>query len=170
MGCDFRNCTDLKWPRLRTDANGEFEFNELEDDTRLTVYTPQQFAPIEDLEVELDGQETEVTIKMQAAAELRVRAVDEETGEPIPAFNVKLGRCKGPNVLAGDVESGGIEVSLSNPGTNVHGSTKEFVLAGQEPGIVYSLTVSAEGYETVEVPRIRADVKPETTDVELKRK
>ncbi len=165
---DFGGCKDLKWPRLRTDAEGRFESNEMLDgNTSITVYTPKQYAPIESLEVQMEGEQTEITIKMEPAAQLRVRAVDSESGDPIPSFNVKLARVESGDMLEGDVPCGGIEVSMMNPGTNVHGSTKEFTLEGQAPNVVYRLIVSAEGYETFHLPRIRCEVEEEVTNVRL---
>ncbi len=163
----FVECNDLKWPRIRTDAEGRFEVGELGGDTRITVYTPKQYAPIESYEVKLDGDDTEVLIEMTKAASLRVRAVDSETGEPIPAFNVKIDWVEEGNRLEGDRRPRGVLASLINPGTNIHGTQKEFVLEGQTVNLVYSMIVAADGYETAKVPRIRATVDPDLVDIKL---
>ncbi|MGI9517850.1 MAG: carboxypeptidase-like regulatory domain-containing protein [Pirellulaceae bacterium] len=158
---------DLKWPRVLTDAEGKFESNEMEGDTDITVYTPRNCAPIKSLAVELDGDETEITIKMEPAARIRVRAIDSETGDPIPAFNVKPDRVEELDRLDGDLPSDGIEVSLMNPGRNVHGTMKEYVLDGQTPNAVFGVIVSAEGYELATIKRLRCEVDAEVHDVKL---
>lgn len=161
------NGRDLKWPRVLTDAEGKFESHEMEGDTNITVYTPPNCAPINSLAVALDGDETEVTIKMEPAARIRVRAIDSETGDSIPVFNVKLDRVKELDRLDGDLPSDGIEVSLTNPGRNVHGTMKEYVLDGLAPNAVYSVIVSADGYEPVKIKRLRSEVNAEVHVVKL---
>jgi len=167
---DHKLATDLKWPRIRTDADGRFELNEVDADQQLTIYTPKEYAPVQDFLVELEGNETEVTIEMQPAGIIRARAIDEETGELIPAFNVRVDRVDEPVLRAGDTVPLGIFASHMNPGINVHGTAKEFVLDGQTPGMVYRLIISADGYETTEVDRARAEVDAELVDVPLTRK
>ena len=98
---------------------------------------------------------------------MRVRAIDDVSGEPVPEFNVRLGRCQPHDMRDGDLPAGGILSSLIDPGVNVHGTTKELLLEGLIPHTAYSLVVSADGYETATVLRIRATVDAGLTDVRL---
>ena len=158
---------DLKWPRVATDAEGRFESDQMEGDTEITVYTPQNCAPIKSLAVEFDGDETEITINMEPAARIRIRAIDSETGDPIPAFKVKLEQVKKLDLLAGELQAHGAEVPLMYPARNVHGTMKEYLLDGQTPNAVHRFIVSAEGYESATVKRLRCEVDAELHDVKL---
>lgn len=167
-GVDFQFDRDLMWPRIKTDANGRFEQRGLTRATSYSVYSPKNYVPIRKRTVEVDG-DGELKIQLERAAVIRARAIDAKTGQPIPSFNVKLERCDQADLLPDDINAGGIEVSLMNPGVNVHGTTKEFRLEGRIPGSVYKLIVSADGYQTKTVRRVSATVgnKPNLVDVKL---
>ncbi len=158
---------DLKWPRVFTDAEGRFESHQLEGDTELSVYGPGNCAPIKSFPVKLDGDEAEVTIKMEPAARIRVRAIDSETGGPIPAFNVKLSQIEPHNRLDGDSSMNYRFFRVGDPGISVHGTKKEFVLDGQTPNAVCGAIVSAEGYKPVTIKRLRCELDAELHDVKL---
>ena len=132
----------------------------------MTVYTPRQYEPIEDLEFDVvEGKEVE--IKMTPGAVLRVRAVDESTGDPIPEFNVRLGHCRAR--LDGDRKNRGIISTYVSPGVNVHGTLKEFRFDHQFAGSVYKVIVSAKGYQTKTIERMQTVVESDSKliDVEL---
>jgi beta-lactamase regulating signal transducer with metallopeptidase domain len=158
---------DRKWPRVFTDAQGKFESHQLEGDTELSVYGPGNCAPIKGFPVEFDGDEAEVTIKMEPAARIRIRAIDSETGDPIPAFNIKLSAIEPRNRLDGDPSMNYRFFRPGDPGINVHGTKKEFVLVGQTPNAVCGAIVSAEGYEPATIKRLRCKVDAELRDVKL---
>ena len=154
---------------VSTDAEGKFEIRGLPDTATITVYTPRQYEPINDLSFDVvEGEE--VKISMTPAAVLRVRAIDDATGTPIPKFNVRLGHCKAR--LDGDKRGIGIYSNLVNPGVNIHGTQKEFKLDHQIAGVVYEVTVSAEGYETKTINRMQTVVESEAKliDVALTKK
>ncbi len=135
---------------VKTDVKGEFEIRGLKDPTSITVYTPPQFAPIRNMPVSVEMDEF-LEIQMVPAASIRIRAVDANTGKPIPTFNVRLGFCEERE--AGDPESSGIPATLIQQGVNVLGTQEEFRLEGQAPGAVYKAIVSAAGYEPTTLAR-----------------
>lgn len=150
--------------RVTTNSEGRFVIHGLPDFTTITVYTPQKYEPIEDLKFDLaDGKEVE--IKMIPAAVLRVRAIDETTGEPIPEFNVRLGSCKARQ--EGDRPGNGIYAHLVNPGVNIHGTQKEYTLDHQFAGAVYKVTVSAKGYQTKTIERMQTVVRSESKLIDV---
>lgn len=138
--------------RVQTDAEGKFEIRGLAEMATLTVYVPQQYAPVRGMSVQVDGEEFE--IRLQPAGVLIARAIDAKTKEPIASFNVKLGFCE--DRRPGDPQTGGISTMLTQQGENILGTKKEFRLEGQTPGTPYKLIVSAEGYETQTVARAEA--------------
>jgi beta-lactamase regulating signal transducer with metallopeptidase domain len=151
--------TEWNGGSVTTRAGGKFTINGLEDSATITVYTPEQYEPIEDLKFDVvEGKEVE--IRMTPAAVLRIRAIDEATGEPIPEFNVRLGHCKAR--LDGDRRGNGILSTLVNPGVNVHGTKKEYRLGHQFAGAVYKVIVSAKGYQTKTIERMQTVVESES--------
>lgn len=167
-GVDFVTLEDLKWKRIYSDAEGRFEIDGLEEPTKLRIMPRYRsdFVEVKGFQVDFDKEEQ--LVELPYGAELRIRAVDSMTGEPIPEFNVKLGlvdfRQRQPN----DIVSG-VEVSLTNPGVNIQGATKEFVLKSEPDGAVFKVIVSAEGYQTKTLNRVEARVKPDLLDVELRK-
>ncbi|MEM7454997.1 MAG: carboxypeptidase-like regulatory domain-containing protein [Planctomycetota bacterium] len=137
---------------VRTDEAGRFQVQGLPEESTLTLYTPAEFEPIDDMEVRVPQNDiTVIEIDLYPEAIIRARAIDAETGEPIPEFNVRVDFCDAEEV--GDVSRGSIASSLINPGTNVHGTMKEFRLGHLVERRVFKLIVSADGYETTIVDR-----------------
>ena len=150
--------------KVLTDKEGKFEIRGLEDTTTITVYTPKQYEPIEDIEFDVvQGKETE--IRMTPAAVLRVRAIDSATGSPIQKFNVRIGFCRAR--LEGDKLVTGIRADLSRPGVNVHGTQKEYKLNHQVAGAVYKVIVSAKGYQTKTIERMQTVVESEAKLIDV---
>ncbi len=154
--------------QVTTDDDGRFEIRGLPETSSLTVYVPQEFAPIRSMSVSV-GEQEELTIAMQSAAVIRVRAVDAETLSPIAEFNVKIGSCE--DRRPGDPNIGGIPTSLIEDGVNVQGTQTEYRLEGQLPGAPYKVVVSAVGYESATVPRVEAQTADisKVLDVPLKK-
>jgi hypothetical protein len=152
--------------RVETDSEGRFVLTGLPDPSTVTVYAPREFAPVRGISVPMD-ESAEFRIQLKMAGLLRVRAVDAESREPIPEFNVKLGFCeiRKPN----DPSTGGISSSLVNPGVNLQGTQKEYRLEGQTVGAPYKVIVWAEGYEPTTVARVEAQAadQAELLDVAL---
>jgi beta-lactamase regulating signal transducer with metallopeptidase domain len=158
--------------RTRTDAEGSFEIAGLPENSTLTVYTPAGYQPIERLPVSVvKGKDNSVQIDLEMEAVIRVRAIDEATGDAIPKFNVKIDFCR--DRREDDPKTfGGINSTLIKEGVNVHGTTKEYVLDHQVPGVPYAIIVSAEGYETRKLSRVVAVLRDQAKllDVKLKKK
>lgn len=152
--------------RVDTDAEGKFEIDSLPEKSTLTVYTPKQFAPIRDIPVTA-GLEEPLTITMQLAAVVRVRAVDE-SGKAIPEFNVRVRNS--PDRKNGE-PWGSFSTSYSEQGINILGEQTEFKMDSLVEGTPLQVTVSAKDYVPTVQPRVlavRSD-KAERIDVVLKR-
>lgn len=152
--------------RVETDKEGRFTIDGLGDSTVLTVYLPNGFAPIKKREVVVV--EEELAIVLEVAGVIRLRAVNADNGERIPEFNVKIGFCR--ETKPGDPSPGGINSQLINPGVNVQGTAKEYLLDNQIVGVPYKVIVSAEGYESKELARVVTVSGPDAKlqDVALK--
>jgi hypothetical protein len=153
--------------RTETDADGYFRFNELPNPCTFTFYTLAPFAPIRDLPLPV-GTDEEIVVVMEKEGVLRVRAIDEKTREPIPAFNVKLGFS--PDRRRGDPRMS-IPSQFFEPGTDVLGDVKFFRLGQLNQGTPFQVTVSANGYEKAVVRRVEArlETESEVLDVALAR-
>lgn len=167
-GVDFVTLEDLKWERIYSDAEGRFKVHGLKEPTKLRIMPHYQSQYTEVKGFEVDFAKAEQQIELPLGAGLRVRAVDTD-GEPIQEFNVKLKLVDFENRRPDD-PAHGVDVRLSDPGVNIQGTAKEFQLGGQQVGQVYKVIVSADGYETKTVARIEATVRPELTDIQLKKK
>ena len=105
---------------------------------------------------------------MQLAAVVRVRAVDEKTGEPIPEFNVRVQNSR--DRQQGD-PWGSFSTSYTEQGVNIMGDKKEFTMESLAEGTPLKVTVSAKGFQSTVLPRVlavRSD-KAELIDVPLKK-
>ena len=153
--------------RVDTDSDGKFQIDGLPEQSTLTVYTPRQFAPINDQPVTA-GLGEPLTITMQLAAVVRVRAIDQETGKSIPEFNVRVRNS--PDRGNGE-PWGSFSTSYSEQGTNILGEQTEFEMGHLNEGTPLQITVSAKDYLPTVLRRVlavRSD-KAELIDVPLKR-
>lgn len=144
---------ELEGGRVETNRNGLFEINGLPEKSLFTVYTPKGFAPIKDIPLPI-GRSDSVDVVMQPEGVLVVQAVDAATGAPIPEYNVRVGFSR--DRRTGDPTGSWMASSLSNPGQNILGATKQFRHGGFQPGFPLQVTVSAVGYERKVFPRIEA--------------
>ena len=98
------------WKRIRIDAAGRFEQHGLTGATTLSVTFAEGCIPIRGMVVSSDSdQEFKIHRKPAAvirAAVIRARAVDANSGQPIPQFNFKLDSCDRADWLSGDSGSG----------------------------------------------------------------
>ncbi|MCA9130875.1 MAG: carboxypeptidase regulatory-like domain-containing protein, partial [Planctomycetales bacterium] len=142
---------DLKGGRVDTDSDGRFELTGLRSEVLFTVYTPPEFAPIRQLVLRTDLDEV-MELTLVPTGLLLVRAVDANTDQPIPAFNVRIGFCE--DSQPGDRSPTGISTSLIEDGVNILGDVKEYRLDNQVAGTAFKVIVSAAGYETVTIARM----------------
>ncbi|QEG21132.1 M56 family metallopeptidase [Mariniblastus fucicola] len=156
--------------RTHSDAEGIFEIAGLPESSTLTVYTPKGYQPINRLPVSVvRGEKNEVQIDLKMEAVIRIRAVDDTTGNAIPNFNVKIDFCR--DKKEDDPRStGGISSTLRREGVTVHGTTKEYVLDHQISGAPYAVIVSAEGYETRKLSRVVAVTRDVSKLLDVKMK
>ena len=153
--------------RVNTDAQGRFQLLGMPEQSTVTVYTPREFAPISRLPVPVDTDKV-FRIQMKVAGAIRVRAIDADSGKPIPAFNVKIGfsEIRKP----GDPRIAGISSTLTQQGVNIQGTKKSYELSGQTIGAPFKVIVSANGYVSSTIPRVEAQPAnlAEIMDVALK--
>lgn len=142
---------DLLGGRVLTDADGRFTLMGLKETVLFTVYTPKEYAPISQIEVRTDLDEL-MELTLVPAGILYLRAIDSKTGEPIDAYNVRLGFCE--QSQAGDLHPAGLSSSLIQPGTNLQGDSNEFRLDNQVIGTAFKVIVSAVGYESTTIDRM----------------
>jgi hypothetical protein len=138
--------------RVDTDAEGKFEIDGLPEQSTLTVYTPSDYAPITDMPVTA-GTDEPLTITMRLAAVLRVRAIDDHSGKPIPEFNVRVRNS--PDRQQGE-PWGSFSTAYSEQGINILGEKKEFTMEHLVEGTPLMMTVSAKGYLPVIQKRVLA--------------
>ncbi|MEO1619148.1 MAG: M56 family metallopeptidase, partial [Planctomycetota bacterium] len=149
---------------VKSDANGRFEIDGMKTEGVISVYTPRGYQPIRGMQIPADQDEVDVTLSPSAS--LRIVAIDAESREPIPAFNVRLNHCQ--DRKPGDPPTGGISSSYVNPGYDAKPPKSLFELENLAAGVPYKVIVSAEGYETTHLARVvsavgddRAPVKAE---------
>lgn len=138
--------------RVSTDEQGEFEIDGLETQATLTVYSPKGFAPIRDMPITVDEVKP-LTIKLQSMSVIRIRAIDQATGKPIPEFNVRV---RASRIREDGEPRGSFSTSYSQEGVNILGTQTEFKMEGLEAGTPLQAIVSAKGYQPKTVPRIVA--------------
>ena len=153
--------------RVTTNSEGRFEIDGLADTATIGVSYAAEFAPVPDRRVDVDNEE--ITFNLKLTGLIRIRAVDSNSGKPVPEYNVKLGFCE--QSKPGDPKLGGLNSELMNPGVNIMGTTPEYRLDRQTIGMPHKVIVSAEGYEPRTLPRVvavRSD-KAKRIDVQLQR-
>lgn len=138
--------------RVDTDEQGRFRIDGLPDPSVLTVYTPSQYAPIEDVPVDiLDSGEYTITLRQEGV--IMVRAVDAKTRQPLPEYNVKVN-------FTSDRKQGDPSMSLNttliDQGINVLGPDGHYRLGHLLPGLPLQVMVSAEGYDPVVLRQVEA--------------
>lgn len=142
---------DLKGGRVDTDDDGRFELKGLGPEVLFTVYTPPEYAPIQQLVLRTDLDEL-MELTLVPTGLLRVRAVDSETEKPLPAFNVRIAFCE--DMQTGDLSPRSINSSLIEEGVNIQGDVHEYRLDNQVAGTAFKVIVSAAGYNPTTVARM----------------
>ncbi len=137
---------------LYTDDQGEFQFNGLDSNIRLTIQPRTTYQLQEKVSFAVGDDEAEITtITLEYTGSLRVRALDATTKEPIPDFNVKLGFAE--HQPGDPTFQRGLPSELMANGVNVTGAVKEYLFEGSPIGMPYKLFVSAEGFEPQTIDR-----------------
>jgi protocatechuate 3,4-dioxygenase beta subunit len=112
---------------VTTGADGRFSFDSLPANGTFD-FRARGYSNIEYNQLPLDGA-GDVIVAMQILGGIAGKVVDADTGQPIPAFNVKE-----------------IPTSTVDPGQNFSGGTGEFRVEGLDSGTEVTLVVAAEGY------------------------
>ncbi len=152
--------------RVLTDNEGRFQVDGLPDPSTFTFYTLPEFAPIDRLVLPV-GTDREIIVTMDPEAVVRVRAVDSETGEVIPEFNVRVKHS--PDSRKSD-PAFSFSAELSHSGADILGASREFRLGHLPHGAPLQVTVAAKGYEKTVVRRVEARIQSEPIDVKLVRR
>lgn len=153
--------------RVVTDKEGRFSIDGLPNPCTFTFYTLAPHAPIRDLALPVGGEE-EVVVQMEYEGVIRIRAIDKLTNKPIPEYNVQVTftRDRRPNDPMMPLNT-----SLSNPGTEILGTVKEFRLGQLPQGMPLQVIVTAKGFAKEVLARVEAGIEMETPvmDVQLSR-
>lgn len=132
----------------RTDGQGRFLLKDLPEGELFLSLWRHGFS---DLRRFPCGSGQEVTIRLQEAGVIRGRVLDEQTGEPVPRFVVKI-------------HGGGVSVSRGGPGQAFHGGDGRFVLHDLNQDRPYRLRIEADGYAALDeegVPAVSPDSETE---------
>jgi uncharacterized GH25 family protein/uncharacterized protein (DUF2141 family) len=151
--------------KVITDKEGKFEIDGLPEQSTLTVYSPPPMSPIRNLAV-IAGREAPIVIRMTLEAVIRIRAVDKDSGKPIPEFNVRVSHSR---ERKNNEPRASISVSYSREGINILGHQTEFKMQYLAENTPVQVIVSAKGYKSETLPRVlavRSD-KAELLDVAL---
>ncbi len=150
--------------RTTSDDEGRFKITGLPLKSVFTIYTLPPHGPFQKRPLPV-GEEDEIVIQLEREAVIRVRAIDKQSKEPIPAFNVKLGYTtdRRPN----DPQINGITSELVEDGKNILGDVKEYRHGQLSPGSPLQITVSAEGYEAKTLARVEASLEEEEKIVDV---
>jgi RNA polymerase sigma factor (sigma-70 family) len=124
--------------KVSTDSTGRFRLEDLAGPKVALALLPADSRPALDEDFEVDR---DVQIALPDWGVIRGVVVDDETGAPVPSFNVKL---SGVALEAGRAVQG--ETFTSSEG--------RFVLKGLEPKAAHRLIVAAAGYSTANLEGI----------------
>ncbi len=150
--------------KLVSDKDGRFASNSLPADCPLNI-SAQGYSPREGFRVALDKDE-EVSIVLEASAQLRWQVVHAKTGKPVDTFNVKLGFAS--HVPEGAQKSNGMNTQWMEAGRNVRDPEGRFVWAEMPTNTAYDAIITAEGFEPYRVAGQVTTVDAVDTKVELK--
>ncbi len=154
--------------RTQTNEAGEFSFDGIDRSISIDVEAWPKFRSISNKLIAVPADSSVVpTITLEHPGSIRVRAVDDTTGEELKTYNVKIGFSK---KLEGDPPGDGIRTELMQQGVNITGGTTEYRLDGQTIGSAYSIIVSAEGYSTERLPRVLCSKSDEAPITEVRMK
>jgi beta-lactamase regulating signal transducer with metallopeptidase domain len=141
---------------LRTDVRGEFTSNSLPLGSTFRVYCAG-YTTIDKTALALDGEQT-VVLTLEPAGVIHGKVSDVATGAPIQQFRVRLGFSQ--DVRPGDAR-GSYRSEAGDPGLTFQASNGAFTINELTGGMPFKVTVEAEGYEPLALPRVVAE--PGTT-------
>ena len=146
-----------------TGSDGRFQFDSLPAESPFR-FSRKGYSDIERVRLPLDG-EDEVQVTMQSEGVIRGRVVDDETGNPVSPFTIRVAGTR--DHKPGDVSASnrsdrmaGIEMVPDEDGT--------FCMASFVRGSFWRLTVEAEGYDPLFVPRIGVTAEKDAETVEFR--
>lgn len=147
---------------IRTRDDGKFDFDSLPDDVEFDVYHPD-YGRMFRSRLPVNG-DVPVIVKFEEPGLVRGKIIDAETAQPIRQFRIQLK--SGPQ-QPGDPPGYGISVTDTNPGRGFQGDDGRFVVKPFPKGVPLELTVIAEGYENMLIPRAVANIKDEAKDLKI---
>lgn len=140
---------------IRSDDNGMFDFDSLPADVMFMIYA-DGYSSLSNQHLELD-QDERIIVTLEAAGAISGRVLDAETSEPIKEFRVRLGFSR--DQRPGDA-SGSYDSRLGEPGVDFSSKTGRFKIEELINRMPFEVTILADGYEKVVLPRIVATNKP----------
>ncbi len=141
--------------RVRTDASGEFRSDVVPAGAKFRIYA-SGYSDQDRAELPLNGDDV-VEVVLAPEGLIKGVAIDDETGAPIPTFNVRM--TFSPERKTGD-PSGGIDTDWDSPGRMYNSAEGRFDIDDLVIGQPMIVTVEAEGYRPAVIRRIEA-VRPD---------
>ncbi len=145
-----------------TDGAGRFELGGLTDGALVVMASAHGYVA-DERRVAPSGRD-ELRFALRRAGALAGRVVDAESGEPLHRFRIRFVR---PELREGEAWGSGYEASWSQPGrtfTTVDGTWR---CDGEaiEPGSLFAIEATAEGYAPAIAPRVVCSLAPDPDEV-----
>jgi BlaR1 peptidase M56/Carboxypeptidase regulatory-like domain len=135
----------------RTDDAGRFEFDSLPAANKVHIYM-RGYSSLYDAPLAVNTGK-EVVITLEPMGVVRGKVVDAATGKPVEKFLVRLDFSK--DRQPGDV-IGTYGAANGNPGVTIESKDGTFLLKDLTNRMPLEITIDAEGYERVVLPRVVA--------------
>jgi beta-lactamase regulating signal transducer with metallopeptidase domain len=162
VGISNRSGPFQAFESVQADEQGRFHLDTLAGGNTLRV-SAEGYSPRENVTLPFDGDEM-ITIKLEPMGVLRGRVVDAATGQAIKQFRVRLGFSA--ERRAGDV-LGTFDGSLYEAGRTFQAADGTFMLGGLTNRLALEVTVEAEGYQRLVLPRVEAQPAGGVTPLQI---
>ncbi len=149
---------------VRTGEDGSFVVDSLAEDSRFEISAPG-YTSLRNLQLPLDDAAPAV-VTLEPIGTLSGKVVDDESGRPVVRYRVRLNF----SVRMDDDPRGTLRVLLTDPGLSVDSNEGAFRIGGLMNRIALSVTIEADGYETLVVPRAVAGPENEAMPIEFRLK
>jgi beta-lactamase regulating signal transducer with metallopeptidase domain len=136
--------------RVKSDAEGRFTLENLPASGVTADAWKEGYSSVRRTPINVDG---ETEIRMDASGVIKGRVVDDVTGAPITAFNVRLNI---PNVPTGDRPGASFSSSLSGRGQDCRADDGGFTIEDLIARAAHVVIVTAPGYAETRVEEVIA--------------
>jgi BlaR1 peptidase M56/Carboxypeptidase regulatory-like domain len=146
-----------------SDAQGNFAIDSLPAACPFD-FTADGYSPVNDRTLPLDGKD-DVVVTLQSQGIVRGRAIDAQTGKPIPEFTVRI--TFSPDQQAGDAR-GGLAGPAVFDGERFEDADGNFLLNDLRVGQPLQVTVLADHFGPTTIRRIVIQTEAEAKPIEFK--